>query len=352
MKKYLVLFIILGIVITILIILMIWRNIKMNKTIKNIKHLEFSYSEGYAMEANTIYTIDCNDKCIATIKHTGSSEVKEFEIDNNIISAIESVLNDYKVGSWDNFNKSNKNVLDGNSFHMYIKTDNDSISASGYMKWPKNYKEVKDRLNIMFSDIENGNIITNQNCDDVDYKPIIYLYPEKEMEISVKLGYKEKLTVTYPEYDNGWNVIAYPDGTLTEKETNRKLYSLFWEGFNTETSGIKKEGFIVKGKDASKFLEEKLTILGLNDKEREEFIIFWLPKLINNKYNYIRFETIEEQDQNMPLLINPKPDTIIRINMETKPLDEEIKVKEQKLIKKERKGYTVVEWGGTILRKD
>ena len=41
MKKYLVLFIILGIVITILIILMIWRNIKMNKTIKNIKHLEF-----------------------------------------------------------------------------------------------------------------------------------------------------------------------------------------------------------------------------------------------------------------------------------------------------------------------
>ena len=35
--------------------------------------------------------------------------------------------------------------------------------------------------------------------------------------------------------------------------------------------------------------------------------------------------------------------------MEFKPLDKKISVKEQKLVKVERVGYTVVEWGGTNL---
>ena len=34
-------------------------------------------------------------------------------------------------------------------------------------------------------------------------------------------------------------------------------------------------------------LEEKLAILGLTERESEEFIVYWLPKLEKNKYNYI-----------------------------------------------------------------
>ena len=56
---------------------------------------------------------------------------------------------------------------------------------------------------------------------------------------------------------------------------------------------VEKEGFIVKGEDTAKFLEEKLEILGLNEREAEEFIIYWLPKLEANKYNYIRFASVE-----------------------------------------------------------
>ena len=70
-----------------------------------------------------------------------------------------------------------------------------------------------------------------------------------------------------------------------------------------------------------------------------------------NKYNYIRFETKEEIDNYMPLEINPKPDSIIRIVMDYKPLNEKIDVIEQELIPQERHGYSVIEWGGTeILR--
>ena len=128
----------------------------------------------------------------------------------------------------------------------------------------------------------------------------------------------------------------------------KKLYSLYWEGLNT-TKPNYKEGFIVKGEEVATFLEEKLEILGLNEREKEEFIIYWLPLMEKNRYNYVRFETIDEIKENMDLIINPKPDTLIRINMEFKPLLFPIDVEIQKLEKVERKGYTVVEWGGTKL---
>ena len=70
----------------------------------------------------------------------------------------------------------------------------------------------------------------------------------------------------------------------------------------------------------------------------------------HNNYNYIRFATSEEINSEMPLDISPVPKTLIRVLMEFKPLDEKIEVKEQKLEKVERKGYTVVEWGGTELK--
>ena len=60
--------------------------------------------------------------------------------------------------------------------------------------------------------------------------------------------------------------------------------------------------------------------------------------------------TREEIDNNMELDINPKPDTLIRVMMEYKGLDKKIKVKDQKLPRVERTGYTVVEWGGTEIK--
>jgi hypothetical protein len=63
-----------------------------------------------------------------------------------------------------------------------------------------------------------------------------------------------------------------------------------------------------------------------------------------NEYNLIRFETIEEQDENMPLNITPTPDTIIRVMMDWKAINEPIDIPEQQLTTPERNGFTVVEW--------
>jgi len=205
--------------------------------------------------------------------------------------------------------------------------------------------------NVLNDDCENEDPLTPSNIKDItlEAKPIIYIYPEEEQEVSVKVGNSEKLTCTYPKYNDGWNVIAKPNGDLVDISTGRYLYALYWEGIDTNAK-IKEEGFVVKGKDSIKFLEEKLEILGLNERESEEFIVYWLPKLEANKYNYIRFETIEEIEEDMLLIINPVPDTMIRIVMNFKGLDKPIKVKEQKLTTPIREGFTIVEWGGTEIK--
>lgn len=186
---------------------------------------------------------------------------------------------------------------------------------------------------------------------DIVLKPIIYLYPENEVDVTVRLGAPEKLTASYPKYIDGWNVTAYPNGDLIDKSNGNKLYSLYWEGERDASKLDLATGFVVKSEDVANFLEEKLEILGLNYREKEEFIVYWLPKLEANKYNYIYFATEEEINSEMPLEFSIQPDTIIRVRMIFKGLDEYKNIEEQMLEPApEREGFTVVEWGGTELK--
>ena len=182
---------------------------------------------------------------------------------------------------------------------------------------------------------------------DIMRKPIIYLYPTEEVEVNVTLWIPENLSHTYPKYNSEqwWNVVAQPNGNLEEMETWRKLYALYreWETYGEDNFT---EWFVVKWEDTISFLEEKLSLLWLNEREAEEFIVYWLPQMENNKYNLIRFETKEEQDENMPLNVTPTPDTVIRVMMDWKAIEEPIDIPEQELITPERNWFTVVErWG-------
>lgn len=191
---------------------------------------------------------------------------------------------------------------------------------------------------------------TREDTKEIAYKPIIYLYPTQDMEVSVELGYNEKITVSYPKYLSGWNVLAKTDGTIIDLATGRNLYALYYESENVVGFKVEKEGFVIKGEDTISFLEEKLAILGLTEREAEEFIVYWLPKLEANKYNYIRFATTDEINANMPLKINPSPDTTIRVLMIYKGLETPIDVYEQQLKIPNRTGFVAVEWGGTEIK--
>ena len=175
-------------------------------------------------------------------------------------------------------------------------------------------------------------------------KPVIYIYPEEDMDVEVTVSNPEKLTVTYPKYNDGWKVKALTDGTLIDKN-NKKYYALYWDG-EGDDSTIKSDGFIVKREDAEKFLEEKLEILGLNEREANEFIMYWLPKLENNKKSLVYFELTDEKEKYNKINIDPKPDSLLRLTIHIKKVNKENKIKEQKIKPFVRNGFTVVEWGG------
>ena len=176
-------------------------------------------------------------------------------------------------------------------------------------------------------------------------KPIIYFYPITETEVNIKLWVPENLSHTYPKYNyEKWrNVLAQPDWDLEDMDTWRKLYALYREWKSDNETNFE-EWFVVAWKDIIPFLEEKLAILWLNEREAEEFIVYWLPQMENNKYNLIRFETKTQQDENMPLNITPTPDTVIRVMMDWKAIEEPINIPEQELTTPERTWFAVVEW--------
>jgi hypothetical protein len=180
-------------------------------------------------------------------------------------------------------------------------------------------------------------------------KPVIYLYPTQKQTIEVQLNYNGALTHTYPKYPtDGWQVIAEPNGTLWDKN-GMEYYALFWEG-KPHKQIIPKDGFVIAGKETAAFLEEKLAYLGLNRKEANEFIMYWLPRMEENNYNFIHFSGKQYEEQ-AALIINPKPETIIRVMMLTQALEYKINIPLQDLnsLKNKRKGYTVVEWGGSLI---
>lgn len=193
-------------------------------------------------------------------------------------------------------------------------------------------------------------LITFTGCenDKMTKKPVIYLYPTSEQSVSVKLDYNGELTCTYPEYKDGWNVIAEPDGTLTNVGDKRKYSYLYWEGISKNQWDMSK-GFVVKGEDTEEFLQEKLEYMGLTPREYNEFIVYWLPIMQENKYNLITFAG-EEYEDLAKLNITPKPDSILRVMMLFKSLDKPIEIEEQEIKSFERKGFTVIEWGGTEVK--
>lgn len=175
-------------------------------------------------------------------------------------------------------------------------------------------------------------------------KPVLYLYPSEQVKVKVKFQHPEYLTTTYPKYDAGWEVLANPNGDLYDNN-NKYYYALYWDETRYNEVNFD-EGFYVTKENAINFLEEKLEIIGLNDRERNEFIMYWLPILEKNEKSLVYFELTEERENTNKLIIEPSPDSLLRVSIHIKKVNNYIKIKEQKLKTFERYGFTAVEWGG------
>jgi len=85
----------------------------------------------------------------------------------------------------------------------------------------------------------------------------------------------------------------------------------------------------------------------LNGKETEDFTAAWLPRFSGSPFYLITFLPESIIDAMAPLEVSPRPDTVIRVLMDYRPLRRPLPVAAVELpAPPVRRGFTVVEWGG------
>ncbi|EAY18019.1 hypothetical protein TVAG_113630 [Trichomonas vaginalis G3] len=179
-------------------------------------------------------------------------------------------------------------------------------------------------------------------------KPVVYLYPKEEIDAKVSIKINDgEFSFVYPSFDedNTWNVKALPSGEIIHR--GKKLRYLFWETLFYPNLKMDK-GFIIQGEGCVSFFEDKLKSMNLNDTEICDFITYWCPKLCAYKYIKVCFQ-FESFDEICPMNVEPKPDNINRVFFAALPLDTPCDIEPQELPIFKRDGFTVIEWGGTII---
>lgn len=205
-------------------------------------------------------------------------------------------------------------------------------------------------------------------------KPVVYLYPTTPTKVNVQITTPIRFETTIPNYQNGWTVMAYPDGNLVDlhpeatnckdidvtKKGSEYAYDacrnnsypyLYWTGTSTEKSYPRiNGGWIVERNNLKQFMSSKLDEIGFNANEKRDMLEYWLPHMERKNAPYYRISFLQTSEMNSiaPMRITPAPKSTYRLFLDYLPLSEMPvnKPEPQKLAKVVRNGFTVVEWGG------
>lgn len=182
-------------------------------------------------------------------------------------------------------------------------------------------------------------------------KPVVYLYPERPTDVTVRVQLEGEFSAQYPKADGDtWRFFAQPDGMLFDRKTERRYSYLFWEGVNPKSWSIDPaQAFCVESAQVEQFLDGAAGRFGLNDRERTDFISYWLPALEKNRHSLVQFLDDQTYERFAKMDVTPTPTSVIRLFMVFKAVDAPVPTGNPNLSLKFRKGFTVVEWGGCNL---
>ncbi len=180
-------------------------------------------------------------------------------------------------------------------------------------------------------------------------KPVIYLYPQTQQSVSVKVGANIRQSEPlYPK--SGWQVIANPSGLLSYQ--GQTYPYLFWDGIGHGLyPNLSKRGTVVEKSNVEKVLRQQLSAQGLNSQESQDFLDFWLPLMPTTPYTRLTWLTTSEMNELAPLQVSPQPTTTIRVFLDYQGLDRPQSLTSQTFISPVRSGFVLVEWGGLKVGK-
>ena len=133
-----------------------------------------------------------------------------------------------------------------------------------------------------------------------ELKPVILLYNEEkeegEMEIELKLNEAMDIGTTYPKPNVNKEEIKeylWKGKYISKGEENckliigRKEYEyIFWEGICLKKEAFRGKEIGIRKERMESELDELLIRLGLNERERNDFIVYWMIKL--SEMNHVK----------------------------------------------------------------
>ena len=173
-------------------------------------------------------------------------------------------------------------------------------------------------------------------------KPNIYIYPQSKDIISVKLEFPLGGTVieSEPVYNGEWIVEVEPSGKI-----NNQYGYLYYES-QTPDAYQYKSGWIIDRDSLLIFFRKNLYETGFNEREINDFLEYWIPKLTDYSYYCIYPQYSSDINKVIKLKIKKEPDSLLRLFYVIKrSINNEKKLVEPVIPKFERNGFVVAEWG-------
>jgi hypothetical protein len=173
-----------------------------------------------------------------------------------------------------------------------------------------------------------------------DDAPNVYLYPEEPTMVRVSVESPRSITQSDPPYDQGWEVLAEPDGRLTGPFGERDF--LFYELISPLSRLQRTEGFCVEGPLALVSMEALMEEAGFLPDEIADFSAFW-----DAEFQSASVLTIYPQVDLPGLRIRPRPDHLLRLWFAVRQGCQV--VDEPEIPRVERTGFHAAEWGVVVL---
>lgn len=150
-------------------------------------------------------------------------------------------------------------------------------------------------------------------------KPVIYVYDKYNRDNEVTLITKGQFTFLDPYFNQKmwWNFQTHDGKVIVEGQSFDYLrYKVTVKNYSYNT-----QWWIIDGIQAKKFFTDKLTVMGLTSKEKNDFLDYRVSKYEVGKQYFVSFKFNEQLDPYVQLQFKIKPNAQFRVLMETTELN-------------------------------
>ncbi len=194
-------------------------------------------------------------------------------------------------------------------------------------------------------------------------KPAVYIYDKNFRKNSLNLSFEKSsyFTKIIPEFSskNTWDFVW----KNWKVKVENKIYDYLYYAIKVGNYRHNLDWWIVYWANIEKFFNDKLEKINFNEKEKKDFLKYWLSKYDKNKYYFVSFKYKEDLEKLVKLNFEIKPKKEFRVLLDSYELDYLPKSKKQFLYSKvwdkfdkflikkfnrETSDFEVFEWGWVL----